>query len=113
MLVICAVVFAIRSVHDRKSSSSVEQSGVLDWKTLGIYVAFGLVIGTYMYVMPLGAPDAFSQEYDNAFHMETIRAFADSGIWSVLEVSKYMTPADQAIVPLPGAGFYPALWHLM
>lgn len=113
MLVICAAVFAIRSVHDRKSPSSVERPGVLDWKTLGIYVAFGLVIGTYMYVMPLGAPDAFSQEYDNAFHMETIRAFADSGIWSVLEVSKYMTPADQAIVPLPGAGFYPALWHLM
>lgn len=113
MLVICAIVFAVRLGCNRKSSSSAAQSNVLDWKTLGIYVALGLVIGAYMYVMPLGAPDAFSQEYDNAFHMETIRAFVDSGIWSVLEVSKYMTPGDQAIVPLPGAGFYPALWHLM
>lgn len=113
MLVICAIPFVVRFARNRRGKLRAEQPGVLDWKTLGIYVALGLVIGTYIYVMPLGAPDAFSQEYDNAFHMETIRAFADSGIWSVLEVSKYMTPADQAIAPLPGAGFYPALWHLM
>lgn len=113
MFAICAVVFAIRLARNRKSPSPVEQHGVLDWKTFGIYVVFGLLIGVYIYVMPLGAPDAFSQEYDNAFHMETIRAFVDSGIWSVFEVSKYMAPADQAIAPLPGAGFYPALWHLM
>lgn len=113
MLVICAAIFAIRFARNCRLSSSIEQLGVLDWKTLGIYVVFGLVVGVYMYVMPLGAPDAFSQEYDNAFHMETIRAFADSGVWSVLEVSKYMTPIDRAIAPLPGTEFYPALWHLM
>lgn len=113
VLVLYAIPLVIRLARTGKDGWSAGQSGTLDWKTLGIYVAFGLVIGAYVYVMPLGSPDAFSQEYDNAFHMETIRAFADSGIWSVLEVSKYMTPADAAIAPLPGSAFYPALWHLM
>lgn len=113
MFVICAIPFLIRLARGRKDGLQSEWTGILGWRTLGIYIALGLAIGVYVYVMPLGAPDAFSQEYDNAFHMETIRAFVDSGTWSVLEVSKYMTPADQAIAPLPGAGFYPALWHLM
>lgn len=113
MLVICAIPFLIRLARGRKDGLQLERTGILDWRTLGVYVTLGLAIGVYVYVMPLGAPDAFSQEYDNAFHMETIRAFVDSGTWSVLEVSKYMTPVDQAIAPLPGAGFYPALWHLM
>lgn len=113
MLVICAIPFLIRLARVRKDGLQLERTGILDWRTLGVYVTLGLAIGVYVYVMPLGAPDAFSQEYDNAFHMETIRAFVDSGAWCVLEVSKYMTPADQAIAPLPGAGFYPALWHLM
>ncbi len=113
VFVLYAIPFVLRLARGDKDGWFVGRSKALDWKTLGIYVLFGLVVGAYLYIMPLGSPDAFSQEYDNAFHMETIRAFADSGIWSVLEVSKYMTPADQAIAPLPGAAFYPALWHLM
>ena len=113
VLVICAVPFVVRIARKRGEGDSDDHVSVLDWKTFGLYVVAGLVIGVYIYVTPLGSPDAFSQEYDNAFHMETIRAFADSGVWSVLDVSKYMTPEDQAIAPLPGAGFYPALWHLM
>lgn len=105
VLVICAVPFVVRIARKRGEGDSDDHVSVLDWKTFGLYVVAGLVIGVYIYVTPLGSPDAFSQEYDNAFHMETIRAFADSGVWSVLDVSKYMTPEDQAIAPLPGAGF--------
>ena len=103
MLVICAIPFLVRLARGRKDGLQLERTGILDWRARGISIPSRAVIGVYVYVMPLGAPDAFSQEYDNAFHMETIRAFVDSGTWSVLEVSKYMTPADQAIAPLPAS----------
>lgn len=85
----------------------------LGWRDVVLYVVVGICAGTYMYLVPMGSPDAFIVEYDHAFHMNVVQAFLDSGSWSVLEVSKYLTPEDMAIEPLPGGGFYPAVWHIL
>lgn len=108
------VLFIARRIHDvAREAHPPEHFGKSDWITLLIYVGVGIVIAIYVYLVPLGDPNGFLEEYDNAFHMQAIRALADSGNWSVLDISKYMTPDDRAITPLPGAGFYPALWHIL
>lgn len=84
-----------------------------NWPTLALYICAGIAVVVYVYVLPLGSPEHFIEGYDNAFHMMVVRGFSDSGIWSMLDVSKYMTSADASIMPMPDSGFYPALWHLV
>lgn len=111
LVVLCCAPLLRRLILRSANVARIE-NGAVDWSTLALYFAVGVCMGVYVYVMPLGAADAFLQEYDSAFHVEAIAAFVDSGRWSVLEVSKYLTDADLAIMPLPGVGFYPALWHV-
>lgn len=110
-VILCAIPLVIRALRKRLAGQEDASAG-LDWATLAIYVAVGLVAATCVYVLPLGAADAFSQEYDNAFHMEVIRSFVDSAKWSTLEVSKYLADDAATIAPMPGTSFYPALWHV-
>lgn len=113
VLVVCAILCALRRRRLRTRGNRPREDERGDWVTLAMYLGAGVLVGIYMLLMPLETPEAFQQGYDNAFHMNTIAAFLDSGSWSVLSVSKYLAPEDLAIVPLPGAGFYPALWHLL
>lgn len=111
VLAACCIPIAVHVV--RGESVRAKRDEKPSWRMLLLFVAVGLVVTTYMYVTPLASPDAFLQEYDDAFHLNVIHAFVDSGSWSVLDVSKYLTSADQAIAPMPGTAFYPALWHLV
>lgn len=107
------VLYIVRLIRTRVSGASSSDASRADWASLLLYLCVGVGIGVYVYLIPLGDPEQFLQQYDNAFHMQVVRAFSDSGNWSTLEVSKYMTEGDSAIAPLPSSSFYPALWHLL
>ena len=80
---------------------------------LGAYLLFGAVFTTAVFACMLcGDPSAYSQEYDNVAHLDAIRAFLVSGVWSPFAGSMYPTAADAAINPLAGGGgFYPTAWY--
>lgn len=65
-------------------------------------VAF-LLIG-WQVVHVIGAPENFSQTFDNVFHLNAVRYVLDTGSASSLTLTS-MTTADQP------AYFYPAAWH--
>lgn len=74
------------------------------------YIAFGLFVCSCVYIKALDGPESFYARYDNILHLNTIRSFLDSGIWSSLQVSSYLGAPDNAM-PRCSTGFYPAAWH--
>jgi hypothetical protein len=63
-----------------------------------VAVAAALIGRRLIYVF--GTPDAFSQTFDNVFHLNAVRYILDTGNGSSMFVST-----------LTGGGFYPAAWH--
>lgn len=82
-----------------------------NWTILLLYISVGVVAGVYTYLLPLDGPESIVQTYDNVFHYNSIESFIESGLWSILNVDAYL--GDQNVDPLPGAGFYPAAWHII
>lgn len=114
-LIVCTVILCAghlrraRSVRrDVPSYLSVEAPA----RTALLYAVVGLAVGLAVFVCNLDTPYSFLQEYDNGFHLNVLRSFADSGSWSCLDVSKYLANGDASISPLPAGGFYPAGWHV-
>ena len=70
----------------------------ISWAAFAASVAVivGLVTCATVFLPSLGSPDAFSQNYDNAFHMSRVRTFMDTGVYSSL-----------------AGGFYPSAWHCL
>lgn len=84
-----------------------------DWLCLAGYVVAGVVVGLYAFVAPLGDPTQFAEGLDNAHHLNAIRSFVDSGVWSSLSVTLYPEGAGADIDPMPGVSFYPSGWHMV
>ena len=76
-----------------------------------LFAVVGCLAGAFVFLRILPAPDAFAQAWDNVHHLNSIRSFAQSSAFNSLSQSTYMTAADKAIVPMPDAGYYPAVWH--
>lgn len=76
-------------------------------------IILGTALGYNLFLSRLDALDALFQAYDVTQHLNLIRAMADSGTFSSINVSPYLTSADQAIAPISTAGFYPAAWHVL
>lgn len=81
-----------------------------DAACLAGYLLFSVVFAGALFVWYLGFPDSYAQQYDNISHLGKVRVFVESGVWSSLSTSLY-SPADAALNPLSGGGFYPAAWH--
>lgn len=114
VVLVCSAALVVRVFHERKHAKPRPSTPLSpDWVSLLLYVCAGIIVVTYVFLIPLGSPEQFMEEYDNAFHMQAVKAFSDSGRWSVLDVSKYLTDADAAMAPVPGTSFYPALWHML
>lgn len=88
-----------------------EETTRSDWLIVGLYALVGFLAGVYLYVLPLDGPESIIQTYDNVFHYNVIQSFVESGAWSTINVDAYL--AGQAFDPFPGAGFYPAGWHII
>lgn len=78
-----------------------------------VYVFVGLVSSVYFFLGAIGDPLSFAPTYDNVFHYNLIRSFAESGNWSALSASTYSLNADMSQNPFPSQGYYPAAWHLL
>lgn len=83
------------------------------WLYIVLYCGVGALLGLLYFLLALDSPLSVVKEYDNCFHVDVIRAFVDSGAWSLLDVSSYLTQADLLIVPTKFSGFYPAAWHIV
>lgn len=82
-------------------------------KILALYVVFGVVAASYMFLLPLDGPGSAVQTYDNVHQFGLIRSFADSGFWCSFHTTLYLDPASSVIDPIPGSGYYPAAFHLL
>ena len=57
-------------------------------------------------------PSDFLQGVDNTFHLSTIRSMANSGIFSIFNVSSYLENNAMLFDAYPGGKFYPAGFHI-
>lgn len=73
----------------------------------------GAALGYNLYISRLGAPDAVFQAYDVTWHLDLIQAMSESGKFTSLGASPYLTAADAAIAPGDYSMFYPAAWHVL
>lgn len=84
-----------------------------DWKILLLLlsVSFCLVVG--IYVKDMDGAAALMQEYDNYSHIGVLRAFLETGNYSLLSTTIYPSALDVGGSPWGVAhpGFYPALLY--
>ena len=112
VVMLIAVGFRQARHKDQASEALAQWDGARNWGVALLYIAVGVLVGTYVMVMSLDGPDSVIQTYDNVFHYNLMRAFADSGEWSLLSCSVY--PADGNIsAAVSQFGYYPAGWHVV
>ncbi|WP_269461803.1 DUF6541 family protein [Arthrobacter sp. SO5] len=102
VLLICRGWLENRPPGFRRSRADVRLWPVKWSVTLSVAAAVGLAavtVGSRL-VGAFGAPEAFSQTFDNVFHLNAIRYILDTGSGSALTVGA-----------MTGGGFYPTAWH--
>lgn len=104
--VVCGVSIAVR--RSRKSSCGKVVGCSFRWSLLAAYVGVAFVVGMLFFVKALDGTDTFLQAWDNAFHLNVVRYFVDSGNYSALCVTNTVGAS-----PVPGTAYYPAAWHLL
>lgn len=73
------------------------------------YILIGLAICCIFYVKPLDGSNSFYNRHDNITHINLVRAFLESGVWSSFSTSNYLSSSES---PLDFTGsFYPSGWH--
>ena len=79
---------------------------------IAVCLAIGLIVCLYLFVFNLPRLDSFFSRFDNQTHLNLVQAFLDSGKWSTLHTSNYLSSAINATPRLTNTGgFYPAAWH--
>ncbi len=80
---------------------------------VSIYVLVGLVATTVFFVYNLDTSESFLQAYDNAHHLNSIRAFLESGNYSSFNGAVYIESAGSVASPYLSSttAFYPSAWH--
>ena len=78
-----------------------------------LYVLAGVAVAAFAFVLPLNGAGSSVQTYDNVHHFALVQSFAESGDWSVLNTSAYLSVSGEHANPLPGTAYYPAGWHLL
>lgn len=90
----------------------LEAPQALSWGVVALYAALGLLVGYYVFVRSISFSDGMIQAYDVVFHVNKMRAYAESGIFSSFrdpiyagtDVSPFVTSTDS---------FYPSAFHAM
>ena len=100
---------AMRGISRRRSGGSsavnAEAHPVRDYWVFAA-VAIGALLIAARFVQAVGQPDAFSQTFDNVFHLNAVRYVLDTGSASSLSIGAMTSPGG-------GLPFYPAAWHAM
>lgn len=76
------------------------------WKWIVLYVAIGVLVTIYMFLLPMGDALGMGQNYDDMHHYSVMRNFLDSGNYSILNTSIYGDITGKT-------SFYPAGLHLI
>lgn len=76
-----------------------------------LYCALGLAAVTFVFLANLDGPSSFQPDNDNATHLGIIRAFAESGSYSSLAASSYLSASSAPTSA--AASFYPAAFHVL
>ncbi len=83
----------------------------ISWRAIALFALAGMLACSFIFLRVLPSFDAFAQAWDNVHHLNSIRAFAQSGFFDSLHQSSYATAADNALSPMPDRGYYPSTWH--
>lgn len=100
---------AVRGVSRRRSGgASALNAGAHRNRDYWVFaaVAIGALLIGARFVHAVGQPDAFSQTFDNVFHLNAVRYVLDTGSASSLSIGAMTSPGG-------GLPFYPAAWHAM
>lgn len=85
-----------------------------EWFSILLYAFMGLAVVGFIFVKNLDGPDSFLQAWDNSHHLSSIRAFVESGNFSMLTTTSYATELDRSFTPWQGeSAFYPSAWHCL
>lgn len=95
LLCIAMRIMLLRHKAEIRPSSSRSET-LRDCLLLALYLLCGCGFTLFYYVLPLDGPCAFNQGSDIVHHLNSLRAFSDTGNWSSLQ-----------------NGFYPSAWHEM
>lgn len=75
-----------------------------------IYLCFSVPIVCFYLLPNIGGPETTVQLFDNAFHLNLIHSFAETGRFSVLQSTTFPTVPLQALGDI---SYYPAGWHVI
>ncbi|MFF2822594.1 DUF6541 family protein [Arthrobacter koreensis] len=92
------------SWYPARTAGSAEHSFLRHQGPWFVAAAAAFLLIGWQVVRIIGAPENFSQTFDNNFHLNAVRYILDTGNASSLNLTS-MTTADQP------AYFYPAAWH--
>lgn len=109
-LAMIVVFFLFWKKRGKKPPATDTVSFRIEPKNLLLYIALGCLFTLYLFIMPLNGPESFVQEFDNAYHLNVIQAFVESGRFSILQATTFPT------LPLQVGGdlsYYPAAWHIL
>lgn len=84
-----------------------------DWKILLLLLGISFCLCVGIYVKDIDGASGFLQAYDNYSHLGVVRAFLDSGNYSVLSTTLYPNAMGEGDSPwgASSASFYPALFY--
>lgn len=108
-VVVSCLAFLINRRDSTKYRDLISGSDV-SWKNVFFYVLFAILVTGYFFVRTLDGPESFVQEFDNAFHLNLIQAFMESGRYSVLQATTFPT---LPLLPWSDFSYYPAAWHVL
>ncbi len=110
IVIVPLAVLAVQRAGDFKPRSTMPQ--ISPWLVI-LAVVLGCALGYNLFLSRLSSADAMLQSYDLTEHVNLIQSMAESGSFSSLNTSFYLSEADQAINPYSSSGsFYPAAWHV-
>lgn len=109
----CKLGFADEAPENDTADAVVPKLLRGDWPLLILYVVGGMAVCVYLFVSSLGTPDNLYCSYDTQTHLNTVRAFLDSGEWSVFKFTNYLAASPEAIPFTSVGAFYPGAWHVV
>lgn len=114
-VITCLTIFILANITSRSRTShqtfELIQRYHFSWITFLMYLVIGTALCGYIYILALDGPNSFVQEFDNATHLNLIRAFTDSFRYSTLQACGGI-PADE-LIPFSDLSFYPSGWHVI
>lgn len=114
-LIILVVAVILRRRHPARALAPCYERSTFDRFIPLAYIAFGVLIGSIVYLGGLPSVENVAETWDNVFHYGLVRTFVESGSWSTLNAnSAYLDTAG--VYPAPfgvSGGYYPAAWHLV